>query len=296
MAQSENPFAARELFKPRRVAIIATRFFDDGNNLAPTYTIDAKMLSPEDATQPVATALLFIHGASGPSKDPRITYAPFQDELEFQGKGQDKIASVVYNSLGVGSDNQEFYNEQSLINRADNALNALFYTYNTLHPQNIIISAVSMGASDAALALAKLYDIATDPSHPRSSEALQIIPLIKGVVLFGPAAYTRDVQNLPARDQNQTRTKMLRESAAHPEELIAQSHTLMYWKILSRRYPLYVLYGKEDSVIPKQVQDAYRELAMLTDTVPYSPHDGLLGSKYRAYHEKVISWMKSLIA
>lgn len=293
-----------EQFYSSHVTIPSETFFPNPTEQQREYKLQGRLMRPEYGN--AETAVLFVHGASGPNKNPTSTYSEFQTELALGTENTHGITSLVFNTRGIGIDTEksdEDFNQQSFNDRSDDALNALFFLDDTTHPKSIIVSGVSMGGHAAIKMLDKLHDLAAS-NHPRRQQAQELLRKIKGLGLFAPAAYPPSTEYLPAvpphgnKNDPRARTAILQSFESRPEELVAQTDIFHLLDMYRFKWPVWVAFGENDTVIPKEVQQAFRDDVFLPDenfvTVADSPHDGLLGKKFAWLHNRFMQFAQKV--
>lgn len=159
-----------------------------------------------------------------------------------QAFAENGFASLAFNFRGVGQ-SEGVMSESTLENRVEDAIAA--YDVLTKHVDNIVVMGASMGGY-VAIKLTEHRNVA-------------------GLILIGSAAYAREAELSPFN-----------------HEFTAILHTLGSWTNshsyeLLQNYtkPILLVYGSEDTIIPKDIQVKYRSLLKPSDTyveISGAPH------------------------
>lgn len=184
----------------------------------------------------------------GTSTKERFAY--LQEELAEHG-----YASFAIDFRGCGESEGSF-KDGSLQHRLDDAEAA--YDYFQQYVDSITVVGSSMGGHVA-------------------SRLIQTKKADKLILLY-PAAYALEAEDKPLND---TFTKVLREEGSWKNSPIFPA-------LMQYDNPVLIIYGENDTVVPKEVQEKYREIAKIKGKsviLPNAPHLILTRSKEQTFHE-----------
>ncbi|HEX7041888.1 MAG TPA: alpha/beta hydrolase [Patescibacteria group bacterium] len=277
----------------------------EGHDKFGKYQLYAREVNPPGST----TMIVFTHGAApnnreNPDKNsnPLQLYEYFQDRFAKEG-----FSSLVFNTRGVGKNvkvaenlqipmqSDRDYFAQSLNDRIDDLTEVLLNIESRANPpQKYILAGISMGADTTTRILQKLLEMAgPDSTHEETPEeiknrkcALSIMQKISGLMLFSPAAYRKEIYDMPSGSQE--KTQFLQRRLGHENEFTLDdpkegSDTLI--QILPHtRYsypnsvPLFVGGREDDKVVWETLPLYKKEIYNPQDFVmiPGDAHEGLL--------------------
>lgn len=190
-----------------------------------TFLSDSVTLSGRlSAPQSYKTGVLFLHGG-GRSNSSRYTFL----QSYF---GERNIASFSFDFRGCGKSEGNF-SDGSLTNRRVDVISALqfFKKQVSLEDQDTYLWGSSMGAHVAC-------------------RVVDDFPDIKGLILQSPAAYGADAESL---NLDETFTALIQRENNWTDSPAFTSLKEYHGRIL-------VVYGKQDDVVPEEVQQRYKQI------------------------------------
>lgn len=175
-------------------------------------------------------------------------YQELQDLLYLQG-----YPSLAFDFRGVG-ESQGIFEESTLEKRLADAIAA--YDLFTKHVKKIVVVGTSMGAH-----------IAVRLTQERN---------VSGLILLYGAAYSQMAEDKPF---TQELTQVLRKKDSWKSSLV-------FPILQDYPSPVLVMYGKKDTVIPKVVQQAYKQALKQSDTFIELSHAGHIILKAETENEE----------
>jgi len=152
---------------------------------------------------------------------------------------ENSYPSFSFDFRGVG-ESKGVYEESTLNKRLTDAVSA--YDFFNQHVDSIVVVGTSMGAHVAVM--------------------LSVRRQTSGLILLYGAAYAKEADDKPF---NKELTKILRKKDSWKSSSV--------FPILKQTLqPVLVTYGKSDTVVPKEIQQAYKEVLKPTDTFIELPH------------------------
>ncbi len=193
------------------------------------YKLSGRLAYPNDAQ--VSPGVLFVHG-SGAGRAGKLILKHWQDYLTRKG-----FSTFSFDCRGVGESEGNF-EDSTLINRGEDTLQALsvFMSLGKVDKNRIAVIANSMGGHVAAKLL------------PDSN--------IKALVLYSAAAYGKE-----AEDKKLGEGSAFSRAIRQPE---SWKSSPIFEVLAQTNKPFQVIYQENDTVIPKEVKQAFR--ALLTDS------------------------------